>query len=190
MKHTTVERRRFAPATLWLLGAVLWAAAGLALAQESIPWDRLTPEQQTLLHKAEPRWDQLPPEKQRRLLRGAERWSQMSEQDRARAKHRVEQWQSLPPEQRKALREKVRRFHELPPEQRERLRGLRDDFRALPKETQQQFRDCQHRKRADATLDCRSLWPQALRDKYADLPDLPPKPRTLGRHEHPPGPTR
>lgn len=169
-----------------LLGGLLLCATGTAVAQEPTPWDRLTPDQQQFLQQAQPQWDQLPPDKQQRLLRGAERWSKMSEEERAQAKRRMDRWKSLPPEQRKALREKARRFHELPPEQRERLRGLRDDFRSLPKETQQQFRDCEKRKRGGEALDCRSLWPADLREKYADLPDPPPKPPRHGERP-PPG---
>lgn len=154
-----------------LLGGLLLGLAAAAGAQAPLPWDQLTPEQQQLLEKARPKWERLPPEHQQRLLQGAERWSKMSEQERAQATERMARMKSLPPETRRNLRERAHRFHELPPEQRERLRELHADFRALPRETQQQFRECQHRQRAGEPGDCRALWPQALREKYADLPD-------------------
>ena len=170
-----------------LLGGLLLCATSIAVAQEPIPWNSLSPEQQQFLQQAQPKWEQMPADKQQRLLRGADRWSKMSDEERAQAKRRMDHWKSLPPEQRKALRDKARRFRELPPEQRQRLRGLRDDFRSLPKETQQQFRDCQKRKHDGEALDCRSLWPPALREKYADLPD-PPSRHKKGPHQDRPPP--
>jgi len=145
--------------------------SGAVHAMESVPWSQLTPEQQALLQKVQPKWDQLPPRQQQRMLHGAERWAAMSEDERAAAKARMDRWKAMSPKERRALRERAKLLHDLSPEQRERLRGLRKDFRALPKEAQQAFRDCEHRKRAGETLDCRGLWPPEMREKYADLPD-------------------
>lgn len=171
----------------WLLGGLLLGLAMTVGAQEPLSWNHLTPEQQQLLEKARPKWERLSPEQQQRLLRGAERWSRMSEQEREQAAERMARLKSMPPETRRDLRERAHRFHELPSEQRERLRELHEDFRALPRQTQQQFRECQRRQRAGETGDCRALWPQALREKYADLPDPPRKPR-LDSPPHAPEP--
>lgn len=158
-----------------LLGILMLGFAGALCAQQAIPWNSLSAEQQQQLEKARAQWDQLPAERQQRLLRGAERWSKMSEEERAQAAQRMERWKSLPPKTRQDLNERANRFRELPPEQRERLRELRKDFHSLPEQTQQAFRECQRRQRDDDSRDCRALWPQPLRDKYADLPDPPHK---------------
>ncbi len=157
--------------TLLISALSLGLFAGAAAAQEPIPWNQLTAEQQALLQKVQPKWDRLPPGQQQRMLHGAERWSKMSDAERAEAKARMDRWKAMSPKERRALRERANLLHDLSPEQRERLRGLRKDFRALPEEAQRAFRDCEHRRRAGETLDCRGLWPPEMREKYADLPD-------------------
>lgn len=153
---------------LWLCLALV---CGVASAQASIPWDELTPEQKHYLQKVEPKWDQIPAKRQQRMLRGAERWSQMSEQERTEAKARMRRWKFLSPLEKRELSERAKFIRDMTPEQRERLQQMRKDFRALPEEAQQAFRACEQRKRAGESLDCRGLWPPALREKYADLPD-------------------
>ena len=159
------------------LGLALIVALGLGLAggaraqDAPIPWSSLSAEQRQVLADTQSNWDALAPDQQKRLQRAADRWAGMDEGQRAKTKQRMARWKAMPPERRKALREHARHFRELPPEQRARLHEFRKEFRALPKETQQQFRECQRSLQDDETRDCREVWPPALRETYADLPE-------------------
>src|SRR6185295_694169 len=96
------------PTTSWLatcVAALLAStAAGSARADDGVPWQQLSPEQQQTLQQFKEQWDQLPADRQRQLVEGAERWKSLSPVEREQTKERLQRWQSLEPEDRERMR--------------------------------------------------------------------------------------
>lgn len=96
-----------------LLLAILILTSGPARADErpaatGVAWEQLTPEQQTVLRRFEPRWAALPPARQSRLAAGTARWSAMPPDERAKVRKNFHRFRQMSPEQRHKMRQRWR----------------------------------------------------------------------------------
>jgi hypothetical protein len=85
-------------------------------------YDRLSPEEKTMLKRRYQEWESLPEQKQQMLRRRMKKYQQLSPQERERFKQRHRQLQQLPPDERYKIREKLRKWDRLPPEEQEQIR--------------------------------------------------------------------
>lgn len=85
-------------------------------------YDRLSPEEKTMLKRRYQEWESLPEEKQEMLRRRMKKYEELPPQERKRYQHRYRQFQKLPPDERYMIREKLRRWDSLPPQEQEQIR--------------------------------------------------------------------
>src|SRR5690606_27411545 len=92
---------------LVLSGHQVWA-------DDKVPWNQLTSDQQDVLQVLKDSWDEIRPERQQRLQNMADKWSEMSEDEQNRLQKRMQHWQSLSPEERKDIRKRYKKFRDMP----------------------------------------------------------------------------
>lgn len=85
-------------------------------------YDRLSPEEKTMLQRRYQEWESLPENKQRMLRRRMKKYQQLPPQERERFKQRHRQLQQLPPDERYKVREKLQKWDRLSPEEQEQIR--------------------------------------------------------------------
>src|SRR5512138_132820 len=138
---TLTQRRPARLLTALLLVFVAVSAWANEPSSAGVRWQDLTPEQQEILHRLEPRWDQLPHARQRELAQGAQRWASLSPEEQAEARERMKHWRSLDDEERREMRRRFREFKSLPSEQQERIRAHYERFKQLPPEKRRELRE-------------------------------------------------
>lgn len=85
-------------------------------------YDRLSPEEKTMLKRRYQEWESLPEHKQQMLRRRMKKYQQLPPQERERFKRRHRQLQQLPPDERYKIREKLQKWDRLSPEEQEQIR--------------------------------------------------------------------
>ena len=85
-------------------------------------YNRMSPEEKTMLKKRYQEWESLPEYQQQMLRRRMEKYKQLSPQERERFRQRHRQLQKLPPDERHRIREKLRNWDSLSPEEQEQIR--------------------------------------------------------------------
>jgi hypothetical protein len=85
-------------------------------------YDRLSPEEKTMLQRRYQEWESLPEYKQQMLRRRMKKYQQLPPQERERFKQRHRQLQQLPPDERYKVREKLQKWDKLSPEEQEQIR--------------------------------------------------------------------
>ncbi len=133
---TRVQRRA---RTVIVVVALMYSS--LALTQESIPWRKLTNEEQSLLIQVKEQWDDFTPERQERLRRGAVRWQQMRPEERREARQQQRLVERMPLDQRELIDQRFRQFNDVPRAQQQRLREIQREFRSLPTEQRDELRN-------------------------------------------------
>ena len=85
-------------------------------------YDRLSPEEKSMLKKRYQEWESLPEHKQQMLRRRMKKYEQLPPQERERFKQRHRQLQKLPPDERYRIREKLQKWDRLSPDEKEQIR--------------------------------------------------------------------
>ena len=85
-------------------------------------YDRLSPEEKTMLKRRYQEWESLPEHKQQMLRRRMKKYEQLPPQERKRFKQRHRQLQKLPPDERYRIREKLQKWDGLSPDEKEQIR--------------------------------------------------------------------
>jgi len=85
-------------------------------------YNRLSPEEKTMLKKRYQEWESLPEYKQQMLRHRMEKYRQLPPRERERFQKRHRQLQKLPPDERYKIREKLRKWDSLPPDEKEQIR--------------------------------------------------------------------
>jgi len=85
-------------------------------------YDRLSPEEKTMLKRRYQEWESLPEYKQQMLRRRMKKYQQLPPRERERFKQRHRQLQQLPPDERYNIREKLQKWDRLSPEEKEQIR--------------------------------------------------------------------
>lgn len=85
-------------------------------------YNRMSPEEKTILKKRYQEWESLPEYKQQMLRHRMEKYKQLPPKERERFQQRHRQLQKLPPDERYEIREKLRKWDSLPPEEQEQIR--------------------------------------------------------------------
>jgi len=85
-------------------------------------YDRLSPEEKTMLKRRYQEWESLPEYKQKMLRRRMKKYQQLPPRERERFKQRHRQLQQLPPDERYNIREKLQKWDRLSPEEKEQIR--------------------------------------------------------------------
>jgi hypothetical protein len=85
-------------------------------------YDRLSPEEKTMLKRRYQEWESLPEYKQQMLRRRMKKYQQLPPRERERFKQRHRQLQQLPPDERYNIREKLQKWDRLSPEEQEQIR--------------------------------------------------------------------
>ena len=84
-------------------------------------YNRLSPEEKTMLKKRYQEWELLPEQKQQMLRRRMEKYKQLPPQERERFQQRHRQLQKLPPDERDMIREKLQKWDRLSPDEKEQI---------------------------------------------------------------------
>jgi hypothetical protein len=85
-------------------------------------YNRLSPEEKTMLQRRLKEWESLPPERQRILRHRMEEYKRLPPGERHRFQQRYRRLQKLSPDERHKIREKLRRWNTLPPGEKEEIR--------------------------------------------------------------------
>lgn len=96
-------------AAVTLLVAALGTGAMPAHAEQGIPWNSLSQDEQETLHKHRKDWPNKSRQEQTRLLRGARKYMELPADKRREVERKRDQYRSMPPEERERLREKYSR---------------------------------------------------------------------------------
>ncbi len=107
-----------------VLSIALLLQAGLASAAPLVPWAKLTPAQQEILHSVAAEWDALPNKLQKNLLYAAKRYPTLTPEEKQRFNDKLEKWSRLTPEQRRQAREKFQAFSKVPEAEREKVKQM------------------------------------------------------------------
>ena len=85
-------------------------------------YNRMSPEEKTMLKKRYQEWESLPEHKQQMLRRRMKKYEQLPPQERERFQQRHRQLQKLPPDERYRIREKLQKWDRLSPDEKEQIR--------------------------------------------------------------------
>ena len=85
-------------------------------------YNRLSPEEKTMLKKRYHEWESFPEHKQQMLRRRMEKYKRLPPQERERFQQRHRQLQKLPPDERYMIREKLQKWDRLSPDEKEQIR--------------------------------------------------------------------
>ena len=85
-------------------------------------YNRLSPEEKTMLQRRLREWESLSPERKRILRHRMEEYNRMPPGERHRFRQRYQRWQKLSPDERNRIQEKLRRWDKLPPSEKEQIR--------------------------------------------------------------------
>ena len=85
-------------------------------------YNRMSPEEKSMLKKRYQEWESLPEHKQQMLRRRMEKYKRLPPQERERFQHRHRQLQKLPPDERYRIREKLQKWDRLSPDEKEQIR--------------------------------------------------------------------
>jgi len=85
-------------------------------------YNRLSPEEKTMLKKRYQEWESLPEHKQQMLRRRMEKYKQLPPEERERFQQRHRQLQKLPPDERYMIRKKLQKWDRLSPDEKEQIR--------------------------------------------------------------------
>lgn len=78
-------------------------------ARGEIPWQSLSPEEQSVLQRYRGQWDKYSGSRQREMRNGAQRYLQLPPQKRREVEQQQRQYQDMSPEERRRLREEYQR---------------------------------------------------------------------------------
>ena len=85
-------------------------------------YNRMSPEEKTMLKKRYQEWESLPEHEKDMLRRRMEKYKHLPPQERERFQQRHRQFQKLPPDERYRIREKLQKWDSLSPEEQEQIR--------------------------------------------------------------------
>ena len=85
-------------------------------------YNRLSPEEKTMLQRRLKEWESLSPERKRILRHRMEEYNRMPPRERHLFRQRYQRWQKLTPDERNRIQEKLRRWDKLPPSEKEQIR--------------------------------------------------------------------
>jgi len=85
-------------------------------------YNRLSPEEKSMLQRRLREWESLSPERKRILRHRMQEYNRMPPGERHRFRQRYQRWQKLTPDERNRLQEKLRRWDKLPPSEKDQIR--------------------------------------------------------------------
>jgi Protein of unknown function (DUF3106) len=85
-------------------------------------YNRMSPEEKTMLEKRYQEWESLPEHKQQMLRRRMEKYKRLPPKERERFQQRHRQLKKLPPDERYKIREKLQKWDRLSPDEKEQIR--------------------------------------------------------------------
>jgi len=85
-------------------------------------YNRLSPEEKTMLQRRLREWESMSPERKRILRHRMEEYNRMPPRERHRFRQRYQRWQKLTPDERNRIQEKLRRWDKLPPSEKDQIR--------------------------------------------------------------------
>jgi hypothetical protein len=85
-------------------------------------YNRLSPEEKTMLQRRLKEWESLSPERQRILRHRMQEYNRLPSRERHLFRERYRRLQKLSPDERHEIREKLRRWNTLPPAEKEQIR--------------------------------------------------------------------
>lgn len=85
-------------------------------------YNRLSPEEKTMLKKRYQEWESLPEQERQILRRRMEKYKRLPPQERERFRQRHQQLQKLSPDERYMIREKLQKWDRLSPDEKEQIR--------------------------------------------------------------------
>jgi hypothetical protein len=85
-------------------------------------YNRLSPEEKTMLQRRLREWESMSPERKRILRHRMEEYNRMPPGERHRFRQRYQRWQKLTPNERNRIQQKLRQWDKLPPSEKEQIR--------------------------------------------------------------------
>ena len=118
------------PALLALLLGLMIAPPSHA--QNTHPWNTLSPPQQYLLAPLQSQWDTLPQARQEHMLQRTQDWMKLPPEKQQEIRERIDRWQKMTPEQREQARQNQHLYDTLPPQKQQELHEAFKRYQQLP----------------------------------------------------------